>query len=64
MLQGKLIGMVLSKILPLVMKEVVPLIKPLQKYAFTPNELDNDMEEVKRRLLILEVKSHEHKEDK
>ena len=64
MLQGKLIGMVLSKILPLVMKEVVPLIQPLQKYVFTPNELDNDMEEVKRRLLILEVKSHEHKEDK
>ena len=63
MLQGKLIGMVLSKILPLVMKEVIPLIKPLQKYVFTPNELDEEMAEVKRRLLVLEVKSHEHNEE-
>tara|TARA_R100001143_G_C3241618_1_gene79412 strand:- start:247 stop:462 length:216 start_codon:yes stop_codon:yes gene_type:complete len=53
-----MIGPILRKLLPLVLKEVASMIKPLQTYAFQPNELDRDMEEVKRRILVLEVNSH------
>ena len=53
-----MIGPILRKLLPLVLKEVASMIKPLQTYAFQPNELDRDMGEVKRRILVLEVNSH------
>ena len=57
-----MIGPILRKLLPLVLKEVASMIKPLQTYAFQPNELDRDMEEVKRRILVLEVNSHPQRE--
>ena len=57
-----MIGPILRKLLPLVLKEVASMIKPLQTYAFQPNELDRDMEEVKRRMLLLEVNSHPQRE--
>ena len=57
-----MIGPILRKLLPLVLKEVASMIKPLQTYAFQPNELDRDMEEVKRRVLKLEVDSHPQRE--
>jgi hypothetical protein len=53
-----MIGPILRKLLPLVLKEVSSMIQPLQMYAFEPNELDRDMEEIKRRILKLEVDSH------
>ena len=57
-----MIGPILRKLLPLVLKEVASMIKPLQTYAFQPNELDRDMEEVKRRVIKLEVYSHPQRE--
>ena len=53
-----MIGPILRKLLPLVLKEVSSMIRPLQAYAFEPNELDRDVEDIKRRVLKLEVDSH------
>ena len=53
-----MIGPILRKLLPLVLKEVTSMIKPLQAYAFEPNELDREVGAIKRRVLKLEVDSH------
>ena len=53
-----MIGPILRKLLPLVLKEVASMIRPLQTYAFEPNELDRDVEDIKIRVLKLEVDSH------
>ena len=53
-----MIGPILRKLLPLVLKEVSSMIRPLQTYAFEPNELDREVEVLSRRVLKLEVDSH------
>ena len=53
-----MIGPILRKLLPLVLKEVASMIRPLQTYAFEPNELDREVEVLSRRVLKLEVDSH------
>ena len=53
-----MIGPILRKLLPLVLKEVASMIQPLQMYAFEPNELDREVEDIKMRVLKLEVDSH------
>jgi len=53
-----MIGPILRKFLPLVLKEVASMIQPLQRYAFESNELDREVEVLNRRVLKLEVDSH------
>ena len=53
-----MIGPILRKLLPLVLKEVASMIRPLQTYAFEPIELDREVEVLSRRVLKLEVDSH------
>ena len=54
MIHTKLLGLLFKKLLPLLLNEVIPLIKPLQKYVFTPNELDDEMIKLKKRVAALE----------
>ena len=53
-----MIGPILRKLLPLVLKEVASMIQPLQRYAFESNELDREVEVLNRKVLKLEVDSH------
>ena len=48
MIHAKLLGMLFKKILPLVLDEVIPLIKPLQKYAFKPNDADKRIDKIEK----------------
>ena len=57
-----MIGPILRKLLPLVLKEVASMIQPLQAYAFEPNELDREVGALNRRVLKLEIDSHPQKE--
>lgn len=57
MIHTKLLGVLFKKLLPLILNEVIPLIKPLQKYVFTPNELDDEMIALKKRVRVLEAKT-------
>jgi hypothetical protein len=62
MIQGKLIGLLLRKLLPYVLDEVVGIIKPLQKYVFQPNELDKEVMKINKRLDRIEEELDESRQ--
>ena len=57
-----LVKKLLVKLLPLVVKEIVPIIEPLQTYVFKPNDLDKAMVEVKKEIKVLKVENEDLKE--
>ena len=57
-----LVKKLLVKLLPLVVKEIVPIIEPLQAYVFKPNDLDEAMVEVKEEMKVLKVENEDLKE--
>ena len=57
-----IISKLITKILPFLLKEVwkavLPELKPLQKYVYQKNELDEKIEEHEDRIKKLEIHSH------
>lgn len=49
-----IISNLLKKILPLILKQLMPELRPLQKYVYEKNELDQKMEEVEKKVEDLE----------
>ena len=63
MIISKIIGKILPLILKEVFKAVMPELRPLQKYVNEPNELDDKVKELEKRLEKVEF-SNNNKETK
>ena len=48
-----IISNLLKKLLPLILKQLMPELKPLQKYVNEPNELDVKVEKIEQQIQAL-----------
>ena len=55
-------ALLMKKVFSYVLKELLPMIAPLQKYVNEKNELDIKCEELEKRMNLLEKMAHPMKE--
>ena len=48
-----IIGKLLEKLLPLIFKQLMPELKPLQKYVYEKNDLDEKVEKMEKQIEAL-----------
>ena len=48
-----IIGKLLEKLLPLIFKQLMPELKPLQKYVYEKNDLDDKVEKMEKQIEAL-----------